>query len=109
MHGNSRTDKRTHTYTETDTPKRTGRYTRPLSIPTPPVPSRPNAKLTRLLRDCLGGTSKSTFVLTIGPCDRYKQETAGTLYFGFRAMAVKVDARIKEIYDPTKYIQPGSI
>jgi len=48
-------------------------------------------------------------VLTIGPCDRYKQETAGTLYFGFRAMAVKVDARIKEIYDPTKYIQPGSI
>jgi len=68
------------------------------------VPYR-NAKLTRLLRDCLGGTSKSTIVLTIGPCDRYKQETAGTLYFGFRAMAVKVDARIKEIYDPTKYIQ----
>jgi hypothetical protein len=67
------------------------------------VPYR-NSKLTRLLRDCLGGTSKSTIVLTIGPCDKYKQETAGTLYFGFRAMAVKVDARIKEEYDPTKYI-----
>ena len=40
------------------------------------VPYR-NSKLTRLLRDCLGGTSKSTIVLTIGPCDKYKQETAG--------------------------------
>lgn len=68
------------------------------------IPYR-NSKLTRLLRDCLGGTSKSTIVLAIGPCDKYKQETAGTLYFGFRAMAVKVDARIKEEYDPTKYIQ----
>ena len=56
------------------------------------IPYR-NSKLTRLLRDCLGGTSKSTIVLTIGPCDKYKQETAGTLYFGFRAMAVKVDTR----------------
>eukprot|EP00667_Euglena_gracilis_P003449 EG_transcript_3458 len=67
------------------------------------VPYR-NAKLTRLLRDCLGGTSKSTIVLTVGPCDKYKQETSGTLYFGWRAMAVKVDARIREVYDPTKYI-----
>lgn len=67
------------------------------------VPYR-NSKLTRLLRDCLGGSSKSTIVLAIGPSDKYKQETAGTLYFGFRAMAVKVDARIKEEYDPAKYI-----
>eukprot|EP00996_Jenningsia_fusiforme_P001714 NODE_257_length_2584_cov_22.956213_g235_i0.p1 GENE.NODE_257_length_2584_cov_22.956213_g235_i0~~NODE_257_length_2584_cov_22.956213_g235_i0.p1 ORF type:complete len:718 (-),score=167.08 NODE_257_length_2584_cov_22.956213_g235_i0:329-2482(-) len=68
------------------------------------IPYR-NAKLTRLLKDCLGGSSKSTIVLTIGPCDKYKQETQGTLYFGWKAMSVKVDARVKEEYDPTRYIQ----
>eukprot|EP00906_Rhabdomonas_costata_P035300 RCo049604 len=68
------------------------------------IPYR-NAKLTRLLKDCLGGTSKSTIVLTMGPCDRYKQESAGTLFFGWRAMAVKVSAKIKEEYDPARYIQ----
>eukprot|EP00906_Rhabdomonas_costata_P020944 RCo030468 len=67
------------------------------------IPYR-NAKLTRLLKDCLGGTSKSTIVLTVGPCDRYSQETSGTLFFGWRAMAVKVDAKIKEVYDPARFI-----
>ena len=61
------------------------------------VPFR-NSKLTRLLRDCLGGTSKSTIVLTIGPCDKYKQETAGTLYFGFRAMAAGVAIRTLSLF-----------
>eukprot|EP01004_Peranema_trichophorum_P002643 NODE_1686_length_1847_cov_36.113689_g1359_i1.p1 GENE.NODE_1686_length_1847_cov_36.113689_g1359_i1~~NODE_1686_length_1847_cov_36.113689_g1359_i1.p1 ORF type:complete len:501 (-),score=137.68 NODE_1686_length_1847_cov_36.113689_g1359_i1:95-1597(-) len=37
-------------------------------------------------------------------CDKYKQETAGTLFFGFQAMSVKVDARIREEFDPAKYI-----
>ena len=53
------------------------------------IPYR-NAKLTRLLKDCLGGTSVSTIICTVGPCDKYNQETSGTLYFGWRAMAVKV-------------------
>eukprot|EP00667_Euglena_gracilis_P001535 EG_transcript_1535 len=66
------------------------------------IPYR-NAKLTRLLKDCLGGTSVTAIICTIGPCDKYNQETAGTLYFGWRAMAVKVDAKIKEMFDPNQY------
>jgi len=66
------------------------------------IPYR-NAKLTRLLKDCLGGTSITSIICTIGPCDKYNQETAGTLYFGWRAMAVKVDAKIKEMFDPNQY------
>eukprot|EP00906_Rhabdomonas_costata_P020855 RCo030341 len=66
------------------------------------IPYR-NAKLTRLLKDCLGGTSVTAIILTIGPCDKYNQETTGTLYFGFRAMAVKVDARTRSVFDPAAY------
>ena len=40
------------------------------------IPYR-NAKLTRLLKDCLGGTSVTAIICTIGPCDKYNQETAG--------------------------------
>eukprot|EP00667_Euglena_gracilis_P014658 EG_transcript_15211 len=68
------------------------------------IPYR-NAKLTRLLKDCLGGTSVTAIICTVGPCDKYSQETSGTLYFGWRAMAVKVDAKVKEIFDPVKYTQ----
>eukprot|EP00759_Apiculatamorpha_spiralis_P026515 PhF_6_TR29383/c2_g1_i1/m.43322/K10396/KIF5; kinesin family member 5 len=68
------------------------------------IPFR-NAKLTRLLKDCLGGTSKTSIICTIGPLDKYKQETLGTLYFGFRAMAVKVNANVKTVFDPAKYLE----
>jgi hypothetical protein len=68
------------------------------------IPFR-NAKLTRLLKDCLGGTSKTSIICTIGPLDKYKQESLGTLYFGFRAMAVKVNANVKTVFDPAKYLE----
>ena len=38
-------------------------------------------------------TFKSAISLTIGPCNKYKQETAGKLYFGFQAIAMKVGTR----------------
>lgn len=67
------------------------------------VPFR-NAKLTRLLKDCLGGTAKTSIICTVGPCDKYKQETGGTLYFGWRAMAVKTHAKIQSVTDPTQFM-----
>lgn len=34
--------------------------------------------------DCLGGTSITSIICTIGPCDKYNQETAGAPPWGHR-------------------------
>jgi hypothetical protein len=44
------------------------------------VPYR-NSVLTWLLRDCLGGNSRTTMLATIGPCDVSYQETLSTLKY----------------------------
>eukprot|EP01002_Notosolenus_urceolatus_P003489 NODE_191_length_2516_cov_624.104175_g10_i1.p1 GENE.NODE_191_length_2516_cov_624.104175_g10_i1~~NODE_191_length_2516_cov_624.104175_g10_i1.p1 ORF type:complete len:784 (+),score=255.13 NODE_191_length_2516_cov_624.104175_g10_i1:3-2354(+) len=67
------------------------------------IPFR-NSKLTRLLKDCLGGTAKTCIICTVGPSDKYRIETLGTLYIGWRAMAVKVRAKTMTTSDPTQYI-----
>lgn len=40
-----------------------------------------------------------------GPPPLTSPPLSGTLYFGWRAMAVKVDAKIKEMFDPNQYTQ----
>eukprot|EP01060_Flectonema_neradi_P008119 TRINITY_DN15797_c0_g1_i1.p1 TRINITY_DN15797_c0_g1~~TRINITY_DN15797_c0_g1_i1.p1 ORF type:complete len:753 (+),score=235.16 TRINITY_DN15797_c0_g1_i1:49-2307(+) len=58
------------------------------------VPWR-NSKLTRLLSDAIGGKSKSTICITLGPSQTHFSSTKVTLDFGARAMAVKVKADIR--------------
>ena len=55
-----------------------------------------NSKLTRLLQDSIGGNSRTTIILTVGPSQEHLFETTNTLQFGQRAMSVKVQARTTE-------------
>jgi kinesin family member 5 len=52
------------------------------------VPFR-DSKLTRLLQDSLGGNSKTSLIVTIGPSVRHIDETISSLSFGQRAMKVE--------------------
>ena len=52
------------------------------------VPFR-DSKLTRLLEDSLGGNSKTSLVVTIGPSLAHFQESISSLLFGARAMKVE--------------------
>jgi kinesin family member 5 len=52
------------------------------------VPFR-DSKLTRILQDSLGGNSKTSLVVTIGPSIKNIEETLSSLYFGSRAMKVQ--------------------
>ena len=61
-----------------------------------------NAKLTRLLQDSIGGRSRTTIVLTVGPSSNHLHESTNTLQFGQRAMAVKVSAKVTEVVDHAK-------
>ncbi|XP_059312869.1 kinesin-like protein KIN-UB [Lycium ferocissimum] len=62
------------------------------------VPVR-DSKLTRLLKDSFGGTSRTSLVITIGPSPRHRAETASTILFGQRAMKVENMLKIKEEFD----------
>eukprot|EP01059_Diplonema_ambulator_P021811 TRINITY_DN3628_c0_g1_i10.p1 TRINITY_DN3628_c0_g1~~TRINITY_DN3628_c0_g1_i10.p1 ORF type:complete len:1584 (+),score=660.52 TRINITY_DN3628_c0_g1_i10:25-4752(+) len=61
-----------------------------------------NAKLTRLLQDSIGGKSRSTIIITIGPSSSSLHETTNSLDFGNRAMAVKVSAKVDQDIDYQK-------
>ena len=52
------------------------------------VPFR-DSKLTRLLQDSLGGNSKTSMIVTIGPSYTSRSETIMSLKFGSRAMKVE--------------------
>lgn len=52
------------------------------------VPFR-DSKLTRLLEDSLGGNSKTSLVVTIGPSSAHVQESLSALQFGQRAMKIE--------------------
>lgn len=52
------------------------------------VPFR-DSKLTRLLEDSLGGNSKTSLIVTIGPSTGHIQESLSALQFGLRAMKIE--------------------
>ncbi|XP_073119303.1 kinesin-like protein KIN-UB [Henckelia pumila] len=62
------------------------------------VPVR-DSKLTRLLKDSFGGTSRTSLIVTIGPSPRHRGETSSTILFGQRAMKVENMLKIKEEFD----------
>ncbi|KAG5498808.1 hypothetical protein JKF63_03097 [Porcisia hertigi] len=61
-----------------------------------------NAKLTRILQDSIGGRSRTSIILTVGPSSEHLYETTNTLQFGLRAMAVKVEAKMSVTVDYVK-------
>ncbi|EKF37746.1 kinesin, putative [Trypanosoma cruzi marinkellei] len=63
-----------------------------LSSSGPHIPWR-NSKLTRILQDSIGGRSRTSIILTVGPSSDHFYETTNSLQFGLRAMAVKVSAK----------------
>ncbi|XQJ29158.1 kinesin, putative [Leishmania guyanensis] len=72
-----------------------------LSAGTKHIPWR-NAKLTRILQDSIGGRSRTSIILTVGPSSEHLYETTNTLQFGLRAMAVKVEAKVSVTVDYVK-------
>ena len=52
------------------------------------IPYR-NSKLTRILQDSLGGTSKLSLIMTVSPSLKNANETLSTLRFGLRARVVQ--------------------
>jgi hypothetical protein len=62
------------------------------------IPYR-DSKLTRLLKDSLGGNCKTTMMMMVSPAPEAFTETASTLKFGMRAKRIKNDARINEDVD----------
>ncbi|KEG14441.1 putative kinesin [Trypanosoma grayi] len=52
-----------------------------------------NSKLTRILQDSVGGRSRTSIILTVGPSSDHLHATTNSLQFGLRAMAVKVSAK----------------
>ncbi|PKA62744.1 Armadillo repeat-containing kinesin-like protein 1 [Apostasia shenzhenica] len=65
------------------------------------IPTR-DSKLTRLLQDSLGGTAKTSLIITIGASARHFSETSSTILFGQRAMKVVNTVKLKEEYDYEK-------
>ena len=61
-----------------------------------------NSKLTRILQDSIGGRSRTSIILTVGPSSEHFHETTNSLQFGQRAMAVKVEARMSVTTDYEK-------
>jgi len=52
------------------------------------IPYR-DSKLTRVMKECLGGTAKTLLVLTCSPSFTCLKETISTLQFGSRAKKIK--------------------
>eukprot|EP00659_Diplonema_papillatum_P003041 gene3041-4775_t len=61
-----------------------------------------NSKLTRLLQDSIGGKSRSTIMLTIGPASNHFHETSNSLNFGNVAMAIRSVAKQEQEVDYQK-------
>jgi kinesin family protein 3/17 len=62
------------------------------------IPYR-DSKLTRMLKDSLGGNCKTTMMMMVSPAPEAFSETHSTLKFGMRAKKIKNDARINEDVD----------
>merc|ERR1711874_500924 len=61
------------------------------------VPYR-DSQLTMMLRDSLGGNSKTTLIITCSPSSYNHKETLSTLRFGLRAKAIKNSPKINREY-----------
>ncbi|CCW61544.1 unnamed protein product [Phytomonas sp. EM1] len=61
-----------------------------------------NSKLTRILQDSIGGRSRTSIILTVGPSSNHLHETTNTLQFGLRSMAVKVFTKVAVAVDYQK-------
>lgn len=68
------------------------------------VPYRDSA-LTRLLRDSLGGNTRTTVIATISPLESAIDETLSTLYFAERARMVVSKVRVNEEVSDTILLQ----
>ena len=68
------------------------------------VPFR-QSKLTNLLKDSLGGNSKTTMIANIWPEETNLEETVSTLKFATRMMKVQTDATINTVIDPATHIK----
>ena len=55
-----------------------------------------DSKLTFLLKNSLGGNSKTVFIANISPASSYFVETLSTLLFAQRAKMIKNEAKINE-------------
>jgi len=64
------------------------------------VPYR-DSKLTRLLKDSLGGNCKTVMIATISPSSSYFEETINTLKYANRAKNIKT----KQLYANKKIVQ----
>eukprot|EP01038_Epipyxis_sp_PR26KG_P007051 gene7051-9626_t len=62
------------------------------------IPYR-DSKLTRLLQNCLGGSSRTCFIVNIPPGDDINGEIFNSLRFASRASKVKVSAKISRVKD----------
>ncbi len=68
------------------------------------IPYR-DSKLTMLLMDSLGGTSKALMIACVSPSSEYAEETMSTLNYACRAMNIKnkpvvqLDAKEQVIYN----------
>lgn len=68
------------------------------------VPFR-QSKLTNVLKDSLGGNSKTTMIANLWPEERNLDETLSTLKFAVRMMRVQTDPTINAVMDPTTQLK----
>ena len=60
------------------------------------LPPYRDAKLTHLLKDSIGGNSRTSMVATISPSEMNYEETFGTLKYAFRARDIITTAQVNE-------------
>ncbi|XP_028758825.1 kinesin-like protein KIN-UC isoform X2 [Neltuma alba] len=75
-----------------------GKCINALAEKSPHIPTR-ESKLTRLLRDSFGGSSRTSLIITIGPSVKCHAETSGTVMFGQRAMKIVNKVKLREEVD----------
>lgn len=68
------------------------------------VPFR-QSKLTNILKDSLGGNSRTTMIANIWPEEKNFEETHSTLKFAVRMMRVQTDPTINAVMDPSTQIR----
>jgi kinesin family protein 6/9 len=68
------------------------------------VPFR-QSKLTNILKDALGGNSRTTMVANVWPEERHLDESVGTLRFATRMMKLQADATVNVSLDPQTHIK----
>lgn len=68
------------------------------------IPFR-QSKLTAILKDSLGGNSKTTMIANLWPEERHLEETSSTLKFAARMMRVQSDPTVNMLLDPATQVR----